>query len=200
MYAIFKRLIDLAIAIPSLVVMSPVMVAIAIAIKLVDRRNAFFTQKRPGLYGKPFRLIKFQTMRDVRDKQGGLLPDDQRLTKLGAFLRQSSLDELPSLWNVINGEMSLVGPRPLLTEYLPYYSKDQHRRHHIKPGLTGWAQIHGRNATTWEDRFQFDLWYVDNHSLTIDLKILIRTVNQIFRFDENRPTRPMPKFSEIKQS
>ncbi len=138
-----------------------------------------FTQVRPGLHGKPFRMVKFRTMTDARDATGALLTDAQRLTPFGRFLRASSLDELPELWNVLRGEMSLVGPRPLLMEYLPLYSPEQARRHKVRPGITGWAQVNGRNAISWADKFALDVWYVDNHSLWLDLRILWLTVRKV---------------------
>ena len=199
MYSLTKRIFDLAIAIPVLFLFTPVLAVIALCIRMMDQSQVLFIQKRPGLNGKPFLMVKFQTMRDFRDQDGHFLSDELRVTKLGAFLRQTSLDELPSLWNVIKGEMSLVGPRPLLMEYLPHYSSDQMRRHLVKPGLTGWAQIHGRNATTWQNRFRHDLWYIENRSIMLDLRILMHSLIQVFRFDENRPTEPMPRFSENKQ-
>jgi lipopolysaccharide/colanic/teichoic acid biosynthesis glycosyltransferase len=138
-----------------------------------------FTQVRPGLHGRPFRMVKFRTMTDARDASGALLPDAQRLTPFGLFLRASSLDELPELWNVLRGEMSLVGPRPLLVEYLPLYSPEQARRHEVRPGITGWAQVNGRNAISWADKFALDVWYVDHHSLWLDLRILWLTVRKV---------------------
>ncbi len=142
-------------------------------------RPVLFTQVRPGLHGKPFKMVKFRTMTDARDANGGLLPDAQRLTSFGRFLRASSLDELPELWNVLRGEMSLVGPRPLLMEYLPLYSPEQARRHEVRPGITGWAQINGRNAISWADKFALDVWYVDNRSLWLDVRILWLTVRKV---------------------
>ncbi|RAR27439.1 sugar transferase [Pseudomonas sp. MDMC224] len=159
---------------------------IAIVAYLV-RRNLgspiFFTQMRPGLGGKPFVMYKFRTMSDARDSEGKLLPDDQRLTRFGKFLRSTSLDELPELWNVIKGEMSLVGPRPLLMKYLELYTPEQARRHEVKPGITGWAQVNGRNALTWEEKFKLDVWYVDNWTLTLDLRILWLTILKVVRRD-----------------
>lgn len=142
-------------------------------------RPVLFIQVRPGLHGKSFRMIKFRTMTDKRDARGCLLPDDQRLTPFGKWLRASSLDELPELWNVIKGDMSLVGPRPLLVEYLPFYSPEQARRHEVRPGITGWAQVNGRNAISWEDKFALDVWYVNNQSLWLDIKILWMTVRKV---------------------
>jgi len=141
----------------------------------------FFTQTRPGLHGQPFQMIKFRTMTNARADNGTLLPDCERLTCFGRYLRSTSLDELPELWNVLKGEMSLVGPRPLLMEYLPLYSPEQARRHEVKPGITGWAQVNGRNAISWEDKFQLDVWYVDHQSLLLDLKILFLTIKLVFQ-------------------
>ena len=141
----------------------------------------FFRQTRPGLHGKPFEMVKFRTMTDARDAQGELLPDSERLPPFGRFLRSSSLDELPELWNVLKGEMSLVGPRPLLMEYLPLYTPQQYRRHEVRPGVTGWAQVNGRNAISWEEKFKLDVWYVDNVSFALDLKILWMTVRNVIQ-------------------
>jgi lipopolysaccharide/colanic/teichoic acid biosynthesis glycosyltransferase len=160
-----------------------------------------FTQVRPGLHGKPFRMVKFRTMTDARDASGALLPDAQRLTSFGRFLRASSLDELPELWNVLRGEMSLVGPRPLLVEYLPLYSPEQARRHAVRPGITGWAQINGRNAISWVDKFALDVWYVDHRSLWLDVRILWLTVKKVICREgitaEGDAT--MPRFKGTKQ-
>ncbi|MNG82704.1 putative sugar transferase EpsL [compost metagenome] len=142
-----------------------------------------FRQQRPGRDGKPFEMVKFRTMRDAVDVHGNVLPDAQRMTPFGSFLRASSLDELPELWNVLKGEMSLVGPRPLLMEYLPLYSPEQYRRHEVRPGVTGWAQINGRNALSWEDKFKLDIWYVENRSFWLDLKILFLTVKKVVKKD-----------------
>ena len=141
----------------------------------------FFFQARPGLYGKIFKVIKFKTMNDRKDKSGNLLPDDKRLTGIGAFIRKTSLDEIPQLLNVIKGDMSLIGPRPLLTEYLPLYDKVQIRRHEVKPGITGWAQVNGRNAISWEKKFEYDVWYVDHLSFLLDVKILFLTLQKVFK-------------------
>lgn len=144
----------------------------------------FFTQIRPGMHGKPFRMIKFRTMTDTRDSQGQLLPDADRLLPFGQFLRSTSLDELPGLWSVLKGDMSLVGPRPLLMEYLPLYSPKQARRHEVRPGITGWAQINGRNAISWEEKFELDVWYVDNQSLWLDIKIILLTFKKVYYRDD----------------
>lgn len=159
-----------------LVVFSPVLLGVVVALRWSIGSPVFFRQKRPGLHGRPFQMIKFRTMNNARDASGNLLPDEQRLTGLGRFLRKTSLDELPELWNILRGEMSLVGPRPLLMQYMNRYSPEQARRHDVKPGLTGWAQINGRNAISWEEKFRLDVWYVDNQSILLDLKILLLTI------------------------
>jgi lipopolysaccharide/colanic/teichoic acid biosynthesis glycosyltransferase len=158
------------------VILLPFMLLIALAVFLSMGRPVLFRQTRPGLRGQPFELYKFRTMRETRDEQGRLLPDSERLTGIGRFLRSLSLDELPELWNVLRGEMSLVGPRPLLMQYLERYTPQQARRHEVLPGITGWAQINGRNALTWEDKFRFDVWYVENRTVWLDLKILFITL------------------------
>ncbi len=159
----------------------PLFILIGLAIKLDDGGPVFFTQKRPGLHGNPFNIYKFRTMTDGNDSEGTLLPDSERLTPLGKLLRRTSLDELPELFNVLKGEMSLVGPRPLLMRYLDRYTAEQARRHEVKPGITGWAQVNGRNAITWEEKFRLDVWYVDNQSFWLDLKIIILTIWKIFK-------------------
>lgn len=177
MYAKYgKRLLDLMLTIPSLILLSPVMAVVGFLVRLNLGRSVLFRQQRSGLYGKPFTLIKFRTMTDARNIEGNLLSDANRLTPFGRFLRSTSLDELPELFNVLKGEMSLVGPRPLLMKYLPRYTAEQMRRHGVKPGITGWAQVNGRNALSWEQRFAMDVWYVDNYSLGIDIRILIKTL------------------------
>lgn len=176
-----KRLMDLAIAGPSLAILAPVMAATALGVRLTMGRPVLFRQRRPGLHGEIFTLLKFRTMREAQDADGHLLPDARRITRLGRFLRRTSLDELPELFNVLRGEMSLVGPRPLLTEYLPRYTANEMRRHDVRPGITGWAQVNGRNAVSWESRFEMDLWYVENTSLPLDLRILGRTLLQVVR-------------------
>jgi len=167
-----KRLFDILVSITLLVLLAPVFLVVAVAIRLAGPGPVIFRQRRPGRHGKPFTLVKYRTMTDARDAEGRLLPDAQRLTRLGRFLRSSSLDELPELWNVLRGEMSLVGPRPLLMQYLERYTPEQARRHEVKPGMAGWAQVNGRNALTWEDRFRLDVYYVDHWSLAFDLRIL----------------------------
>jgi lipopolysaccharide/colanic/teichoic acid biosynthesis glycosyltransferase len=176
-----KRILDLLFTLPGLLLLLPVLFAIAAVVRCSLGRPVFFTQKRPGKDGVPFLLYKFRTMRNDTDGNGALLSDEKRLTRLGKFLRSSSFDELPELWNVLRGEMSLVGPRPLLIQYLDRYTPEQARRHEVKPGLTGWAQVNGRNAITWEDRFKFDVWYVDHCSLGLDLKIIAMTVRIIVK-------------------
>src|SRR5690625_769622 len=154
---------------------------IALLVRISLGKPVFFRQTRPGLNEQPFEMIKFRTMLDARDAQGNLLPNHQRLTRFGRILRATSMDELSELWNVLKGDMSLVGPRPLLMEYLPLYSKEQYRRHEMRPGITGWAQVNGRNAIDWEERFALDVWYVDNHSFLLDLKILFLTIKSVFQ-------------------
>lgn len=176
-----KRLFDLIVAGTALVVLSPLIVAVAAAVRLKLGRPVLFRQVRPGLGGRGFTLLKFRTMGDRRDEAGAPLPDAQRLTRFGAWLRASSLDELPQLWNVVRGDMSLVGPRPLMMHYLELYTPFQLRRHEVRPGLTGWAQVRGRNALSWPERFALDVWYVDHLSFRIDLRILALTVVQVLR-------------------
>ena len=175
-----KRLFDFLATLLALFFLLPVILLVAILIRFKLGSPILFTQKRPGLNGKTFKMMKFRTMLDGKDKQGNLLPDDERMTKFGALLRSTSLDELPGLFNVLKGDMSLVGPRPLLVQYLPLYSDEQARRHNVRPGITGWAQVNGRNAISWEQKFKFDVWYVDNQSILIDLKILLLTVKKVF--------------------
>ena len=178
---ISKRLFDLLASIIGLLVISPVLLVIAILVWIYHGRPVLFGQKRPGLHGQPFRIFKFRTMTEARAADGSLLPDEQRLTPLGRFLRASSLDELPEFFNVLRGEMSIIGPRPLLMQYLERYSPEQARRHDVLPGITGWAQVNGRNALTWEDKFRLDVWYVDHWSFWLDLKILFLTVSKVFK-------------------
>jgi lipopolysaccharide/colanic/teichoic acid biosynthesis glycosyltransferase len=176
-----KRVFDVVVSATALVVLAPVMGLIALAVWRTMGRPVLFRHVRPGLHGKPFVMYKFRTMRDLRDAEGKLLPDEARLTPFGRWLRSTSLDELPELLNVLRGEMSLVGPRPLLMEYLERYTPEQARRHEVKPGITGWAQIHGRNNLSWDERFKLDVWYVDNWSLWLDVKILWRTLWMVLR-------------------
>ena len=171
-----KRLLDLVIAVPGLVILSPIMLIVAVLVRFLLGAPVIFRQLRPGFREKPFYLYKFRTMTDARDASGRLLPDSERLTSLGRRLRAFSLDEWPELFNILRGEMSLVGPRPLLMEYLPLYSAEQHRRHTVLPGITGWAQVHGRNALDWPARFAMDVWYVDHWSFWLDVRILLMTL------------------------
>ena len=175
-----KRLIDICLASLTLLLLSPLILGIAVLVWLTMGRPVLFKQLRAGYLGKAFTLFKFRTMREVRDPQGRSLPDSKRLSKLGNLLRQLSLDELPQFWNVLKGEMSLVGPRPLLVDYLPRYSPEQARRHKVTPGVTGWAQVNGRNALSWDRKFELDVWYVDHWSLGLDAKILWRTIGEVF--------------------
>jgi sugar transferase EpsL len=196
--AYLKRVFDIVVSAVALTVLAPVMGLIALAVWRTMGRPVLFRQARPGLHGKPFVMYKFRTMRDLRDAEGNLLPDEARLTPFGRWLRTTSLDELPELVNVLRGEMSLVGPRPLLMEYLERYTPEQARRHEVKPGITGWAQIHGRNNLSWEERLRLDVWYVDNWSLWLDLKILWRTLWMVLRREgiSAQGHATMPRFGE----
>lgn len=188
-------MVDLAVSIAALLLLTPVFVVIVVAVRLSMGGSVFFRQRRPGLRGQPFTMLKFRTMTDARDAQGQLLPDSERLTATGRFLRATSADELPELINVLKGEMSLVGPRPLLTEYLDRYSPEQMRRHDMKPGITGWAQVNGRNSLSWEKKFELDVWYVDHRSLWLDIQILWITLMKVLRRDgitaEGHSTMPL---------
>ncbi|MFN3228046.1 MAG: sugar transferase [Hyphomicrobiales bacterium] len=177
---IAKRFLDIMVSSCALVLLSPVLLSLAVAVRQSLGRPVLFRQSRPGLYGKLFDMFKFRTMTDETDREGRPLPDQLRLTPFGAWLRSTSLDELPELWNVLKGDMSLVGPRPLLEQYLPLYSARQARRHEVRPGLTGWAQVNGRNTLAWEDRLEMDVWYVDNRTFLLDLQILYRTMVIVF--------------------
>lgn len=177
--SVAKRLLDIAAASLGLILLAPIFLGTAYLVRKKLGSPILFKQVRPGLHGQPFEMMKFRTMTDAKDAQGNLLPDAERLTSFGKFLRSSSLDELPELINVLKGDMSLVGPRPLLMEYLPLYSPEQARRHEAKPGITGWAQINGRNAISWEEKFALDVWYVDNKSIWLDLKILLLTIKKV---------------------
>ncbi len=192
-----KRIFDIFVSAIALVLLSPVLAYVAWQVRSKMGSPVLFRQVRPGLRGKAFEMVKFRTMRDAFDAKGNALPDAERLTPFGNFLRTSSLDELPELWNVLKGEMSLVGPRPLLMEYLPLYSSEQRRRHDVRPGVTGWAQINGRNALRWDERFRLDVWYVDNHSFLLDLKILLLTVRKVFKREgiSAAGEATMPKFT-----
>ena len=174
-----KRAFDIAASASALVVLSPVLAITAYKVKKELGSPVLFRQTRPGLYGRPFEMIKFRTMKDVTDEEGNALPDSERLTDFGKKLRASSLDELPELWNVLKGDMSLVGPRPLLMEYLPLYNAEQAKRHNVRPGVTGYAQVNGRNSLSWEDKFKLDTWYVEHQSFLLDLKILLKTVKKV---------------------
>lgn len=174
-----KRIFDLFCSLSALILLSPLLVVVIFLVRFKLGSPVFFTQRRPGLNGRPFMMYKFRSMTDARDESGELLSDAERLTVFGRFLRSSSLDELPELINIIKGDMSLVGPRPLLMDYLERYSTQQYRRHEVKPGITGWAQINGRNAISWEEKFDFDVWYVDHRSLWLDIKILWMTVKKV---------------------
>lgn len=176
-----KRIIDVLVASAGIVLFFPLMVVIALAIWCKMGRPIIYRQMRPGLHGRPFVLYKFRTMTNAVDANGQLLPDEQRLTRLGRWLRTTSLDELPELWNVLKGDMSIVGPRPLLMEYLDRYTPEQARRHEVKPGITGWAQINGRNRLSWEEKFRFDIWYVDNWTVWLDVKIMLLTIIKVLR-------------------
>lgn len=191
-----KRLIDIVGAATGLLLLSPLILLCAIAVARSMGRPVLFRQQRSGRGGKPFGMIKFRTMSDARDADGRLLPDGERLTRVGRLLRSTSLDELPELWNVLVGDMSLVGPRPLLMVYLDRYSPEQARRHEVKPGLSGWAQVNGRNAISWDEKFALDTWYVDNQSLWLDLKIIYRTVTQVVRRKDinSAEAATMPEF------
>lgn len=192
-----KRVLDILGAGTGLLLLSPVLLVVSLLILRQMGRPVFFRQIRPGLHGRPFGMVKFRTMRDALDAEGNPLPDSERLTRLGRFLRSSSLDELPELWNVLRGEMSLVGPRPLLMEYLPLYSPFQARRHEVRPGVTGWAQVNGRNAITWDEKFALDVWYVDNQSLWLDLRIIGLTIRKVLRREgiSAAGEATMPKFT-----
>jgi lipopolysaccharide/colanic/teichoic acid biosynthesis glycosyltransferase len=194
---VIKRFFDIAASSIGLLLLAPVIGVVAFQIRRKLGSPILFRQVRPGKDGQPFEMIKFRTMLDAIDKDGNPLPDSERMTPFGAFLRSTSLDELPELWNVLKGDMSLVGPRPLLMEYLPLYSKEQYRRHEARPGITGWAQVNGRNAIGWDDKFKLDVWYLDNRSFWLDLKIMYLTVKRVLVRDgisaEGEMT--MPKFT-----
>jgi len=196
-----KRLLDFSFALLLLLAASPLLLPLAVLVRVGLGAPVLFRQQRPGLYGHPFTIYKFRTMKDAVDAHGQPLADAERLTSLGRFLRASSLDELPELWNILRGDMSLVGPRPLLMEYLPLYSPEQARRHAVRPGLTGWAQVNGRNAIGWEEKFAYDVWYVDHYNLMLDLKILALTLAQVFRRQcvSHDGHATMPKFTGSRQ-
>ena len=178
-HEMLKRLFDILASCSGLIVLSPIIAFLAWKIRKNLGSPVFFKQVRPGKDGKPFEMVKFRTMRDAVDANGNPLPDSERLTPFGHWLRSTSLDELPELWNVLKGDMSLVGPRPLLMEYLPLYNAEQYRRHEVRPGVTGWAQVNGRNAISWDEKFKFDIWYVNNQSFLLDIKILFLTIKKV---------------------
>jgi len=181
---IFKRIIDFSLSFLGFIIISPVFLLLWIWLSIANKgAGAFFFQERPGKDEKIFRVIKYKTMNDRKDASGNLLPDAQRLTKVGKFVRSTSLDEIPQLLNVIKGDMSLIGPRPLLVQYLPLYNEEQKRRHEVRPGITGWAQVNGRNAISWQQKFEYDVWYVDHVSLSLDLKIMYKTIHKVFKRD-----------------
>jgi lipopolysaccharide/colanic/teichoic acid biosynthesis glycosyltransferase len=192
-----KRIIDFVLSFVLIIAISPIILIVALILFVVNRGKIFFIQKRPGKNGKIFSIIKFMTMNERKDKDGLLLPDIDRLTRVGNFVRKTSLDELPQLFNVLLGDLSLVGPRPLLTEYLPLYNEVQKRRHEVKPGMTGWAQINGRNSISWNEKFRLDIWYVDNISFLLDMKIMTLTVLKIFKSEDvnSSKTITMDKFT-----
>ncbi|MCO8068308.1 sugar transferase [Acinetobacter schindleri] len=179
-----KRILDITIASTALILLSPVYLIVAHKVKKNLGSPVLFRQVRPGLHGKPFEMIKFRTMKDALDAEGNPLPDSERLTPFGKMLRTTSLDEMPELWNVIKGDMSIVGPRPLLMEYLPLYSAEQAKRHNVRPGITGYAQVNGRNAISWEKKFELDTWYVENQSLWLDFKIMLKTIKKVIAKDD----------------
>ncbi len=192
-----KRLLDLVVSIVALALLSPLCALAAMLVVASMGRPVLFRQQRPGLDGRPFELLKFRTMTDERESDGRLKPDSRRLTRVGRWLRKTSLDELPQLWNVVRGEMSLVGPRPLLMEYMPNYTREQRRRHDVLPGITGWAQIHGRNGVVFSERLGLDVWYVDHWSLALDLKILGRTVLAVMRASRVRLEAPLEEVDDV---
>ncbi|WKK67368.1 sugar transferase [Lutimonas zeaxanthinifaciens] len=177
---VLKRILDFLISMMGLLILSPLILLITILLFTANRGNPFFFQLRPGRDQKIFKIVKFRTMTNQKDNEGNLLPDDQRLTKIGKLVRKTSLDEIPQLFNVLKGDMSLIGPRPLLIEYLPLYSQFQNRRHEIRPGITGWAQVNGRNTLSWNKKFEYDVWYVDHLSFILDIKIILMTVKKVF--------------------
>lgn len=177
-----KRVIDFLLSLTALIILSPILLIVTLCLMVANKgAGAFFFQERPGLKAKVFKVIKFKSMTDVRDADGKLLPDKDRLTKVGKFVRSTSIDELPQLINVLKGDMALIGPRPLRVHYLPLYSEEQMRRHDVRPGITGWAQVHGRNAISWTQKFQYDVWYVDHVSFLLDVKIIFLTIKKVFR-------------------
>jgi len=194
----FKRVFDFIVSLTGLIVLFPFLIVIAALIAINLGMPVFFTQIRPGLNAKPFKMIKFRTMTDEKDEHGNLLPNEQRMTPFGKFLRSASLDEFPELFNVLKGDMSLVGPRPLLMDYLPFFSEEQNKRHEVKPGITGWSQVNGRNAIGWDEKLDLDIWYVENRSFWLDLKILWLTVSKVLKRDgiTHQGDVAMPRFDE----
>jgi len=176
----FKRIIDIIFSILALLLLSPIILLVSFGLLFANHGKPFFFQLRPGKNERIFKVVKFKTMTDLKDEKGILLPDTNRLTKVGNFVRSTSMDELPQLLNVLKGDMSLIGPRPLLKQYLPLYNKEQSRRHEVRPGITGWAQVNGRNAISWQQKFEFDVWYVDHITLLLDLKIIYKTIKKVF--------------------
>jgi lipopolysaccharide/colanic/teichoic acid biosynthesis glycosyltransferase len=184
MYKLYcKRLIDIVIGFLALLFLSPLLIIVGVLLFIINNGNPFFFQKRPGKKGIVFSIIKFKTMNDKKDNTGNLLPDAERMTKVGSLIRKTSLDEIPQLINVIKGDMSLIGPRPLLVQYIDLYNDFQKRRHEVRPGITGWAQVNGRNAISWEQKFQYDVWYVDNCNFSTDVKIIFKTIKKVFLRD-----------------
>lgn len=192
-----KRLFDVICAMLGLIFLSPILLVVAFLVRRKLGAPVFFRQTRPGKDGNPFQMIKFRTMRDAHDENGNPLPDSERLTPFGRFLRSTSLDELPEFWNVLKGDMSVVGPRPLRMDYLPLYNNHQARRHMGRPGITGWAQVNGRNAISWEEKFDLDVWYIDNRSIYLDLKIIFLTVKKVLVREgiDSEEDKPMPRFT-----
>jgi undecaprenyl phosphate N,N'-diacetylbacillosamine 1-phosphate transferase len=198
----FKRLFDFVLSLSGFCVFLPVFLLVTVALLWVNRGKPFFFQKRPGKDGRIFLLMKFKTMNDRKDPLGNLLPDEKRLTQIGKIIRKTSLDEIPQLLNVLKGDMSLIGPRPLLVDYLPLYTDYQNRRHEIKPGITGWAQVNGRNAISWEQKFDYDVWYVDNISFFLDIEIVLMTIQKVFKTEgiSQQGHATMPYFKGVNKS
>nr|WP_294776171.1 sugar transferase [uncultured Flavobacterium sp.] len=199
---IFKIVLDFTVALIGLVLLFPIFLLVTLLLWLANNGKPFFIQERPGKNGKVFKIIKFKTMNDAKDKDGHLLPDEKRLTVIGKFVRKTSLDEIPQLLNVLMGDMSLIGPRPLLPSYLEYYTPFQNRRHEVKPGITGWAQVNGRNAISWDQKFELDVWYVDHISLLLDLRIMIKTFQKIINTNEISAEghATMPRFDDLQRN
>ncbi|HEY0091348.1 MAG TPA: sugar transferase [Flavobacterium sp.] len=187
----FKRIIDFFAALAGFIILSPILLVVSVFLYFANDGKPFFFQLRPGKNGKVFKIVKFKTMNDKRDEAGNLLPDEVRLTKIGAFVRKTSLDEFPQLLNVIKGDMSLIGPRPLLTSYVHLYNEFQNRRHEVRPGITGWAQVNGRNAISWDKKFEYDVWYVDNVSFALDCRIIFKTIRKVLESEGINPENAM---------